>query len=93
MLLFKRIIEPEKGNWSLIGGWIHEHESAEDAARRVLTHITGLKDIYLEQVRVFSKPGRDAGGNVLSVAFNALIRIEDHSQELIKEYESANKKN
>ena len=86
LLLFKRIIEPAKGEWSLIGGWIQEDESAEDAARRVLTYITGLKDIYLEQVRVFSKPGRDPGGNVLTVTFNALIRIEKHSIELIEEH-------
>jgi ADP-ribose pyrophosphatase YjhB (NUDIX family) len=86
LLLFKRIIEPSRGNWSLIGGWIKEDESAEDAARRVLKDITGLKDLYLEQVRVFSKPDRDPGGNVLTVAFNALIRIEKHSKELIDEY-------
>jgi 8-oxo-dGTP diphosphatase len=86
LLVFKRILEPAKGKWSLIGGWVHQHESVEDAARRVLEHITGLKDIYLEQVHVFSKPDRDPGGNVLSVAFNAMIKIEGHSNELIKEY-------
>lgn len=86
LLLFKRIIEPAKGSWSLIGGWIKEDESAEDAARRVLTYITGLKDIYLEQVKVFSDPSRDPGGNVVAVAFNALIKIEKHSNDLIKEY-------
>ena len=86
LLLFKRIIEPAKGEWSLIGGWIKEEESAEDAAMRVLTFITGLKDIYLEQVKVFSKSDRDPAGNVLSVVFNALIRIDKHSSELIKEY-------
>jgi 8-oxo-dGTP diphosphatase len=86
LLLFKRIIEPAKGKWSLIGGWVHQHESVEDAARRVLEYITGLKDIYLEQVQVFSKPDRDPGGNVLTVAFNAMIKIEEHSNELIEEY-------
>jgi len=86
LLLFKRIIEPAKGQWSLIGGWIQEDESAEDAARRVTTYITGLKDIYLEQIHAFSDPDRDPGGNVLTIAFNALIKIEKHSNELIKEY-------
>jgi ADP-ribose pyrophosphatase YjhB (NUDIX family) len=86
LLLFKRIIEPARGQWSLIGGWIQENESAEDAARRVTTFITGLKDIYLEQVHVFSDPKRDPGGNVLTIAFNAFIKIEKHSNELIKEY-------
>ncbi len=86
LLLFKRIIEPAKGQWSLIGGWIKEKESAEDAARRVLTYITGLKDIYLEQVTVFSNPDRDPGGKVLTVTFNALIQIEAHTNELLIEY-------
>ena len=86
LLLFKRIIEPAKGKWSLIGGWIKEDESAEDAARRVLHYITGLQDIYLEQVHVFSNPDRDPGGNVLTVSFNALIKIEKHSNELIEEF-------
>jgi len=86
LLLFKRIIEPAKGKWSLIGGFINGDESAEDAARRVLTYITGLKDVYLEQVKAFSEPERDPGGKVLTVVFNALIRIEKHSNELIKEY-------
>ena len=86
LLLFKRALEPAKGEWSLIGGFIKDDESAEDAARRVTTFITGLKDIYLEQVHVFSNPDRDPGGNVLTIAFNALIKIEKHSNELIKEY-------
>ena len=86
VLVFKRVLEPASGEWSLIGGWIKEDESAEDAARRVLTHITGLKDVYLEQVRVFSKPDRDPGGNVLTVVFNALIQVEKHNNQLIKEY-------
>ena len=86
LLAFKRFIEPAKGKWSLIGGWVQQHESVEDAARRVLEYITGLKDIYLEQVQVFSKPDRDPGGNVLSVAFNAMIKVEEHSNGLIAEY-------
>ncbi len=86
LLLFKRIIEPCVGEWSLIGGWLQENESAETAALRVLQFITGLTDIYLEQVQVFSKPERDPGGTVLTIVFNALIRVETHSKELIEEY-------
>jgi 8-oxo-dGTP diphosphatase len=86
LLLFKRVIEPASGQWSLIGGWIKANESAEDAAQRVLRDLTGLKDIYLEQVKVFSNPDRDPGGSVLSVAFYALIEIEKYSNALIKEF-------
>lgn len=86
ILLFKRIIEPAIGEWSLIGGWIKQDESAEQSARRVLEFITGLNDVYLEQVQTFSKPDRDPGGSVLTVAFNALVNIEEHSNQLIEKY-------
>ncbi len=86
LLLFKRHLEPAKGNWSLIGGWVNEDESVEDAARRVLQSLTGLEDVFPEQVRVFSEPGRDPGGNVLTVAFCALIKIEKHSNQMIREF-------
>lgn len=86
LLLFKRQLEPAKGEWSLVGGWVKKNESVEGAARRVLESLTGLKNIFLEQVGVFSEPDRDPGGNVLSVAFNALIKIEKHSSEMIQEF-------
>ncbi|MBN1117515.1 MAG: NUDIX hydrolase [Bacteroidales bacterium] len=83
LLLFNRKIEPQKGRWSLLGGWVNEEESVEDAARRVLKTITGLDDIYMEQVSAFSKPERDPGGRVVSVAFYALIRINEHDIQLV----------
>ncbi|WP_300968443.1 NUDIX domain-containing protein, partial [uncultured Duncaniella sp.] len=36
LLLTKRKFEPEKGKWSVMGGFVQEMESADDAARRVL---------------------------------------------------------
>ncbi|MFC2137144.1 NUDIX domain-containing protein [Bacteroidota bacterium] len=85
LLLSQRAFEPGKGQWSLLGGWIKENETAEKAAERVLHQITGLKDIYLEQVQVFSDPKRDTGGRVVSIAFYALIRIDKHDRELVNE--------
>lgn len=86
LLLFKRIIEPEKGKWSLVGGWVNPNESGEDAAYRVLTNITGLKDIFMEQVSVFSKPDRDPGGRVISLVFYVLIDIQTHNHQLVDEF-------
>lgn len=86
LLLIKRNMKPEKGKWSLVGGWVRANESAEDAAYRVLTNITGLKDIFMEQVSVFSKPKRDSGGRVISVVFYALIDIQAHNHELVNKY-------
>lgn len=85
LLLFKRKIEPMKGAWSLVGGWVYEDESVEDAARRVLKSITGLENIFMEQVMTFSDPNRDTGGRVISVAFYALIRIDAHDRELVEQ--------
>jgi ADP-ribose pyrophosphatase YjhB (NUDIX family) len=53
LLLFKRNLEPAMDQWSLIGGWVNSMESVDEAAIRVLMAITGLKDIFMEQVQVF----------------------------------------
>lgn len=86
LLVFKRIIQPSKGKWSLLGGWVNIGESAEDAARRVLNKLTGLQDIYLEQVHTFSDPNRDPGGSVLTVEYYALIKIDKKARNLLEDY-------
>ncbi len=86
LLLTRRIFEPEKGKWSLVGGWLKENETVEEAATRVLLQFTGLKDIYLEQVHVFSDPDRDFGGRVISIAFYAMIRIDQHDKKLVEKH-------
>lgn len=88
LLLFHRKIEPSKGEWSLPGGWVNDDESVENAASRVLLQITGLKDIYLEQVHVFSDPARDPGGRVISILFYALISIAKHDEKLVIEHDA-----
>ncbi len=86
LLLFQREKEPEIGHWSLIGGWVNADESAEDAASRVLRRITGLHDIYMEQVSTFSNPNRDPGGRVISIVFYALIVVDDERMKLSSEF-------
>jgi ADP-ribose pyrophosphatase YjhB (NUDIX family) len=68
-----------------MGGFVQENESMEEAARRVLLQTTGLKDIFLEQATVFSKPNRDPGARVISMTFVALIRIDIHDKDLVRE--------
>jgi len=84
LLVFQRAIEPSKGEWSLLGGWVKQNESAEDAARRVLNKLTGLCDVYLEQVHTFSDPNRDPGGSVLTIEYYALIKIDEDINALIQ---------
>ena len=85
LLLYPRSFEPAKGNWSLMGGFVQMDESLEEAARRVLLQTTGLHDLFLEQAAAFSLPDRDPGARVISMTFVALIRIDMHDKELVKE--------
>ena len=86
LLLAPRRMEPLRGEWSLIGGWVDEKETVEQAAARVLKQITGLQDVFMEQVQVFSEYQRDPGGRVISVVFYAMIRLDKHDIELVKSH-------
>lgn len=44
--------------WALPSGFIYQHEGIDQAARRILEGRTGIKDIYLEQFRVFGDAPR-----------------------------------
>ena len=86
VLLYPRGFEPAIGKWSLLGGFVKEDETLGDAARRVLYSTTGLKDIYQEQVSVFSKVDRDPAARVVSVVYYALIRIKQQDYDLVREH-------
>jgi len=86
LLLYKRDFEPEKGKWSLMGGFLHKNEDLDTAAYRVLARITGLRNIYLEQLSAFYFDGRDPAGDVVSIGYYALINIQDYNTDLLKEY-------
>ncbi len=83
ILLVKRNFEPEKGKWSLIGGFLKKEENLDKAATRVLHHLTGLHEIYMEQVYTFSKVDRDPADRTLSVAYYALIDIAKHDKNVL----------
>lgn len=82
LLLLKRNFEPAKGECSLMGGFVREGESVDDAARRVLAELTGLTDIYMEQMGAFGEVDRDPAERVISIAYYALINIDDYDHEL-----------
>jgi ADP-ribose pyrophosphatase YjhB (NUDIX family) len=82
-LFIKRGFEPQKDKWSLMGGFVNSGESVEDAAQRILDQLTGLTDIYMEQLFCFGNVNRDPGGRVISIAYFALIKIDDYSKELM----------
>jgi ADP-ribose pyrophosphatase YjhB (NUDIX family) len=85
LLLYPRSFEPYKGKWSLLGGFIQENESGDEAAARILKQTTGLEQIFLEQVLAFTEPNRDPEARVISLAYYALIRIDLHDQQCVAE--------
>ena len=75
VLLVKRKFKPQSGKWSLPGGFVKKEEPLHDAAIRILSDLTGMKGIFLEQLEAFGALDRDPEERVISVAYYALIRI------------------
>lgn len=86
LLLLKRSFEPAKGKWSLMGGFLNANESLDESAARVLADLTGLNDVYLEQLAAFGNLKRDPGDRVISAAFFALINIDDSDLGLVEKH-------
>ena len=86
LLVGRRQMDPGRGEWSLYGGFVKTNESLEDAASRVLQDLTGLKKIYMQQIGAFGAIDRDPGERVISVAYFALINVNDYDDKLRIEY-------
>lgn len=73
VLLIERGGHPFLGCWALPGGFVRPAETVGQAAARELREETGVENVYLEQLGVFSDPGRDPRTWVMSCAHMALI--------------------
>ena len=86
LLLIQRGFAPEIKKWSLMGGFVRQEESLDEAANRVLKQLTGLENVFLEQMRVFSAPDRDPVERTIAVAYVALIDIHKYEQQLSEDF-------
>jgi ADP-ribose pyrophosphatase YjhB (NUDIX family) len=86
LLVHNRIMEPAKGGLSLMGGFVRKAESLNDAAIRVLTSLTGLENIFMEQVGMYGDIDRDPGERVISCAYYALIDVSAQNHELLQKH-------
>ena len=77
VLLVERGNEPFKGRWAFPGGFLQMDESAETGALRELQEETGLKGAYIRQFHTFSDPNRDPRERVLTIAYYALVRMQE----------------
>jgi 8-oxo-dGTP diphosphatase len=71
IVLIRRKHEPFKDSYALPGGFVEVGETVEDACRREVKEETNLELYDMRLVGVYSDPGRDPRGHVVSVAFTA----------------------
>ena len=74
VLLIKRNIEPAIGKWALPGNFVEPNEDLDAACSRVLEQLTGVRDVYLEQVKTFGRVDRHPFGRVITVAYYSLVK-------------------
>ena len=86
ILIGRRQMDPGRGEWSLYGGFVRNDEGLNDAANRVLYELTGLRNLYMRQVGAFGSVDRDPGERVISVAYYALINVNDYDNRLREEH-------
>jgi 8-oxo-dGTP diphosphatase len=71
IVLIRRKHEPFKDSFALPGGFVEVGETVEDACRREVKEETNLELYDMRLFGVYSDPGRDPRGHVVSVAFTA----------------------
>jgi len=73
ILLIRRGGYPYKDDYGLPGGFAKKNETIEETANRELKEETSVDSAYLEPFGVFSRPGRDPRGWIISQGFLALV--------------------
>ena len=86
VLIGNRQMDPGRGEWSLYGGFVRNDESLDEAAKRTLYDLTGIRNLDMFQVGAFGEVSRDPGERVVSVAYYALINVADYSNRLLKDH-------
>ena len=86
ILLVKRGVDSD--TWSLMGGWLQPDENLDQAANRILFELTGLKNVYLEQLSTFGEPNRDPIARTVSIAYFALVKIADYESKISNDYQA-----
>lgn len=88
VLLIERSAEPQKGKWSLPGGFVNIDEEIGANVLRKLKEKTGVSgDFYTEQLYTWGNIDRDERGRVISVSYMGLVKPETYSNSGGTEYQ------
>ncbi|MBT0586292.1 NUDIX hydrolase [Alteromonas oceanisediminis] len=63
--------------WGLIGHWVQEDENLDSAAVRVVKTITGVDNLYLDQLAAFGNVDRYPIRRTITVVYYSLVRMEE----------------
>jgi 8-oxo-dGTP diphosphatase len=78
VLLIERSEDPYKGMWALPGNLLSPQKDLNSSVNKVLFELTGLSDLYFEQVETFGEVKRHPFGRVLTVSYYTLVKISDY---------------
>ena len=81
LLLIRRAEHPFRDCWALPGGFLKPGETIEQCALREVVEETGVRPASLMSIGMFSKPGRDPRGWIISNAFVSVIGNTDETQQ------------
>jgi 8-oxo-dGTP diphosphatase len=74
VLLWQRAQEPDLGRWSLPGGAVGPDEDVRQSVSRQLADKVDVREVaHVEQLGVFSDPGRVPGMRLIATAFLGLV--------------------
>lgn len=78
VLLIYRGADPYKGTWALPGDLVKLDEDLDESARRVLKDLTGLSNVFMDQIHTFGRVERHPLGRVITVAYYSLVKVSDY---------------
>lgn len=81
ILLVKRGGDPFKDYWALPGGFLNPKETIEECALREIEEETSVVPCSLMSIGLFSKPGRDPRGWIISNAFVSILGNTEETQK------------
>lgn len=88
VLLHRFPFEPLVGHWALLGGFVSPDVSIDDAALQTVQRLTGLRNVYMEQVHTFGAVDRVPSERVITTCYYALIAVEPTLTQLSPTFEA-----
>ena len=78
ILLIERNEIPYKNHWALPGDLLDPKEDLDDSVNFILKKLTGLSDLFFEQVETFGAINRHPLGRVITTGYFTLVNVNKY---------------